>query len=120
MLRRAAIVLAAAATFVACDFTGPCENDPTIEIASTDGSASAWVFVRDCGATTARSTQVSILRPGEGPPTGPGNVFIIGSEAQVVATWREPGHVDISFDGTGEVFKQEASAAGVTITYNAE
>jgi hypothetical protein len=88
-----------------------------IEAASTDGSVSAWVFVRDCGATTAKSTQVSILGAGEGPPVDAGNAFIIGAESQVIATWREPSRVSISFERTGEVFKQESVVAGVEISY---
>jgi len=87
------------------------------EVASADGSVSAWVFVRDCGATTAKSTQVSILPAGEGPPADGGNAFVIGAESNVVATWREPGRVDISFEPTGEIFKQEPLVAGVEISY---
>jgi hypothetical protein len=120
MALRAAIVLCLSVAAAACDLTGPCVNSPIIEIPSTNGSFSAWVFTRDCGATTAKSTQVSILGAGEDPPSAAGNAFIIGAEAQVIATWREPGRVDISFERAGEVFKQESSVEGVTIVYNTE
>ena len=114
---RPAILLGLATIASACDLAGPCENSPVIEIASTDGSVSAWVFVRDCGATTAKSTQVSILPAGEGPPVDAGNAFVIGGETHVVATWRETSRVSISFEQTGEIFKQEPVVAGVEISY---
>ena len=117
MLLRSAIALGLAAVASGCDLTGPCENSPIAEIASIDGSVSAWVFVRDCGATTARSTQVSILRAGEGPPVDAGNAFVIDAESQVVATWRESSRISISFERTGEIFKQESVVAGVEISY---
>jgi hypothetical protein len=103
-----------------CGITDPCENTPIIEVPSTDRSVSAWVFIRDCGATTAKSTQVSILAAGDGPPQEAGNAFIVGGETQVIATWREPARVDISFEPRAEIFKQQSSVLGVTISYQSE
>ena len=115
-----ALVFSFVATTTACNVTGPCKNSPAIAIPSTDGSHSAWVFVRDCGATTAKSTQVSILEADDDQPVRAGNAFIISGEAQVIATWRLPDRVDISFEESGEVIKQESEVAGIEITYNAE
>ena len=120
MIRQVSLALVLFTFAVSCVITGPCENSPIIEIPSTDSSVSAWVFVRDCGATTARSTQVSILDAGEDPPRGAGNAFIIDVEAQVVATWRESDRVIISYEEIGEVMKQESAIGAVSITYRAE
>jgi hypothetical protein len=117
MLIRATFAMGLALLTIACDPFDTCANDPIIEIPSTDGSVSAWIFVRDCGATTSWSTQVSILKKGKGPPVDGGNAFVIDRKSQVIATWHEPNHVTIAFERTGHIFVQESNVAGVSISY---
>jgi hypothetical protein len=44
---------------------GLCGNKVVNEYASPDGQLKAVVFTRDCGATTAYSTQVSVMNAGD-------------------------------------------------------
>jgi hypothetical protein len=103
-----------------CDLTGPCVNSPVIDIPSPNGDLKAWVFVRDCGATTAKSVQVSVLPVENATPSGSGNTFIIDQQSTVVAEWPEPRKLLISYEPRGDVFKQEIQVAGVEVSYRKE
>ncbi len=104
-----------------------CQNTALSNTPSPDSRLHAVVFVRDCGATTDYSTQISI---GRNPdlPGGGGNVFIAdggsasapptdhgGPWAEVV--WQGSRHLLVRYDSMAEVYKQEDQVAGVTITY---
>jgi hypothetical protein len=119
MLGRRILVVGGLSFAAACDFM-PCENRPIGEVPSPDGSFSAWVFERNCGATTGFSTQVSVLAQGEGPPSEGGNALVLGDRVGVVASWRGRDQLSISFEGTGQVFLQESQVAGIEITYEPE
>jgi hypothetical protein len=100
-----------------CDLTGPCENTPIIDIPSPDKRLAVWVFVRDCGATTAKGVHVSIRPASAGPPRDAGNTFIIEQETTVVAEWPAPGQLVISYEPLGEVFKKESHVGEVAVSY---
>jgi len=104
-----------------------CQNTILSSTASPDGERHAVLFMRDCGATTDFSTQVSILRE-NGPATGAGNLFIAdggsasapptdhgGPWAEVV--WQGPRRLLVRYDSMAEVYKQQDQVAGVTVTY---
>ena len=121
MLRvRSLTFLAIGVLGLGCNLTGPCENAQAIDISSPDGGLAAWVFVRDCGATTAKSVHVSILPTSDDPPRDAGNTFIIEQESTVIAEWPAPGQLLISYEPLGEVFKKESSVAGVVVSYRAQ
>lgn len=104
-----------------------CQNAILSSTASPDGERHAVLFMRDCGATTDFSTQVSILRE-NGPPTGAGNLFIAdGGSASAPPTdhggpwaeivWQGPRRLLVRYDAMAEVYKQQDQVAGVTVTY---
>lgn len=104
-----------------------CQNTAISSSASPDGHRQAVVFLRDCGATTDFSTQVSILRD-SGSTTGGGNLFVAdGGSASAEPTahggpwveviWQGPRHLLVRYDSLAEVYKQRDQVAGVEVTY---
>ena len=87
----------------------------------------AVMFERDCGATTAFTTQVSIVRSDE-QPTGTANTFIAddGHGAapagawggpRVAMTWLGPDHLVIRYAARSRVYKKAADTSGVKVSY---
>jgi hypothetical protein len=65
----------------------PCGNDPIHASTSADGSYVAIAFIRNCGATTGFSTQVSILEAPGRLPNDPGNVLIVDGKLPLSSRW---------------------------------
>ncbi len=59
-----------------------CRNFPLAEVVSPDGALRAVSFVRDCGRRAPRSTQLSLLVPGEVLGSSYGNIFVAELERQ--------------------------------------
>ena len=92
-----------------------CRNTVLQTAAAPAGDRKAVMFERDCGATTAYSTQVSILPSGK-KLNGAGNVFVIeGPWARI--TWLSPDVLLIQYDDQARVFHANEAVAGVTIRY---
>lgn len=101
-----------------------CTTEQIKNIVSPDGSHNAVMFMRECGATTDFTTQVSV------DPSlfqSIGNVFVAdgynggtrgewgGPWADV--TWTGPSHLLITYDGKARIFDQQTNVNGVTVTY---
>ena len=56
----------------------PCGNRSVDETVSPSGEWSAVLFVRDCGATTGLSLQMSVIREGDDLPNESGNLLVLG------------------------------------------
>lgn len=101
-----------------------CGNKVIAEELSPDLNFKAVIFERNCGATTAFSTQVSVLEASE-KLTGGGNVFVSdGGQASegwngpwVAVKWLGSDSLQIAYDSTGRVFEQDKSVDGVSISY---
>lgn len=111
------------------DSKASCNNIPLTELPSPGAELKAVIFTRDCGATTAASTQVSILpisatlRAADG-----GNLFIAdtghgaapagpGGGPQVQVEWVGRNRLRLRHDHRARVFKAEPMVAGVRIEY---
>lgn len=105
-----------------------CDNDIITVSASPDGKKKAIVFVRDCGATTDSSTQVSILPFKKNLSNESGNAFVADSDhgkaatgqwggPNVAVSWHGKDRIIISYANKSRVFKKEENIAGVRITY---
>ncbi|WP_159888681.1 hypothetical protein [Paenibacillus puerhi] len=92
-----------------------CGNEIVNEIPQPGGALKAVVFIRDCGATTRESYQVSIIRKGSNiDDTDTGNVFIAYEPVSV--SWSKYNDFDIEYAG-GQVFKQEINVKGIRVNY---
>jgi hypothetical protein len=93
-----------------------CENDEVRTSASPDGTLSAVVFRRSCGATTGFSTHVSVIQRQASLPDDPGNALTVGGEQPVQVIWQDPAHLLIS--GFKEpVFKRMAKVGAIQIAF---
>jgi hypothetical protein len=109
---------------------GLCGNDVVEQVKSPDGQNKAVIFVRNCGATTDFSTQVSIM-----PPTkninhaDTGNVFTADSDHGAAAVsglgaldvrvaWSSPTSITISHPLRARVFVKETKYKNIAINYS--
>ena len=89
-----------------------CGNEVFEEVNSPSLEFKAVIFQRDCGATTAFSTQVSVLSGTEVLPNESGNVFIIDGhpdDTQLEISWASDSELNISKNLNGSEFKAEKS-----------
>ena len=135
-------LLLVAAMGGACGHGDPCRNRLLASVPSPDGRVKAVVFERDCGATTAVSTHVSILRstdevperPGAPWPAEVGNVFVAEKGALRPAGWRgggpwvqvvwatsaaTPHTLLVRYDASARLLKGEPEAFGSPVRYEA-
>ena len=104
-----------------------CGNKIIKEIASPDKDYSAIMFVRDCGATTGYSTQVSIVEYGDKLENTIGNILVMSDKpsgaifenggAMVEIAWNANNELNISYDKACEVFKNKSHLDGIKINY---
>ena len=104
-----------------------CQNTTVLTAEPPTGDLKAVLFSRDCGSTTAFSSQVSIIT-GDEAIDGVGNAFVAdtGSGAakaepwggpRVEMRWIAPGNLLVRYDAKARVFTQRESVAGVRIRY---
>ena len=106
----------------------PCGNEVLAELPAPDHRTRAIVFQRSCGATTAVSTQVSLVA-GSGPlPNDAGNVFIAATDHDrapagprggplVEVRWVEPAELEVRHDAQARVFSAHSLVNGVRIRF---
>jgi hypothetical protein len=107
----------------ACVLNDLCGNDVRSDLESPDRSRRAIVFVRDCGATTGFSTQVSVIWKGEKFGNESGNVFVADddhgavSEMTVRVRWEASDALVIQYPPKARIFFQTIRAHGTRIRY---
>ena len=100
------------------------------DLLAPDGRQHAVVFVRDCGATTDFSTQVSVLPAGRAV-SGGGNAFVADADhgraprardggPAVTVRWVSPQQGEIGYDGRARTFKTEHQLGKTTIAYRVD
>lgn len=95
-----------------------CENTLLSTVPSDDGSNSAYVFTRGCGATVKDSTQVSVLPSAEKfDNTLRGNIFISDEDPSLQVKWTGFKTLGIVSDPEKHVFKKETVLRDVDILY---
>jgi hypothetical protein len=76
----------------------------------------AVVFVRDCGATTGFSTQLSILPSGR-LPEGPGSALVLDQSVPLKLSWPSNKTLSVAGLGTARVFHQASQVGGIQVSY---
>jgi hypothetical protein len=115
-----------AAVFLCC--SGRSFNTEVQRVTSPDKKTDVVVFVRQGGATTGFSTQISLERAGKALPDGPGNIFVADDDHGKVAlladgtiplalSWRTNTVLEIQFSKRARVFKMQDKWRGVQIIY---
>ena len=106
-----------------------CASTPSRTAIAPDGRLKAVLFERDCGATTAFSSQVSILESNQRLPNEAGNAFTAdlsgdGPEDRLGGTavtleWKGTRSLQVSLDRSARVLTRNTHVGDVTITYKA-
>lgn len=120
-------IIFAVAAVVISGCSGGCENSLLSEVGSPNGRLSAVLFARSCGATTADSTQISVVRAGV-VPAASGNAFVAdanhgaadgsaGGGPWVEAVWVDDDNLIVKYDAQARVFTEQPHIAGVKVTY---
>lgn len=91
-----------------------CSNTELIRLSSPDGKLEAVSFTRDCGATTKKSKQLSIVKYGERVGNSKGNTYI--SYDSFDLSWNNNRELIIT-STSDDIFKQAKRVKGVTISY---
>lgn len=110
----------------ACSGLG-CSNQTATTLKSPDGKHQAVLFMRECGATTDFTTQVSVVNSWW-PFHAIGNVFVAdaydggakrgpwgGPWAQIA--WLSSQELLVTYDKRSRVFARNSTVHGVRITY---
>jgi hypothetical protein len=120
------IVLLFGATVNSCTspFADMCGNNISKEINSPDKKLKAVIFIRDCGATTGFSSQLSIIDFSDKLENESGNVLIISDKeygengnADLNAEWNGVNELIIYFNLKAITFKKETEIDDIKITY---
>lgn len=111
------LLLLMAALNSSCDEVMGCGNEVVQATVSPSGARTAIAFVRDCGATTGYSTQVSIVRGQERDITGGGNAFIVEGRPELEMRWLSESELLLGRPGSGRIFRQETQVDGVALKY---
>ncbi|WP_041448035.1 hypothetical protein [Anaeromyxobacter sp. Fw109-5] len=104
---------------VGCD---PCVNSVMSEASSPSGDHRAVVFLRNCGATTSYSVELSILRGDERLPTWKGNAFSADagySDAplKLEVHWDSDQALTVRHDPRLRLFQNEAKVGPIGLRY---
>ena len=108
--------LAAVGLLSACGDAG-CKNAPTDEATSPGGSYRAVVFQRDCGATTAATTQVALIAASDSLPNAVGNIMVSDDPFPAHVTWRGSNELVIRYDRAARISKRVPKKGPVSVTY---
>jgi len=95
-----------------------CSNDIVKSIDSADGKYTAIAFIRNGGATTSFSPQVSILKSGKKLGNAAGNIFIGDHSKFIDISWKDNNTLIITHDcAEKDIFKQEKNKDNISIVY---
>jgi hypothetical protein len=101
----------------ACDTTSGCSNTIMNRINSLDSQSKILIFGRDCGATTANSIQISVLKAKDSLPNDGGNIFISNARGNVEASWVNEKIIRIKYNRNLEIYKKDSLVSGFEIVY---
>ncbi|MDN3018881.1 hypothetical protein PH210_22165 [Paenibacillus sp. BSR1-1] len=96
-------------------FAGACGNQIQKSVPSPGGDKVAYVFLRDCGATTNYSPQLSILKKDEDLENESGNTF--KSDKSFSIEWLNESTLQVTYSKSSETFEKDTSVNGVKIKY---
>jgi hypothetical protein len=96
---------------------GSCGNDPINAEASPDKKHMAIAFIRDCGATTEFSTQVSILPAAGKLPNESGNVLVVEGKQPVAVRWESSKVLVIAGSANSRAHLKQSAFDNISIRY---
>jgi hypothetical protein len=99
-------------------FPDMCGNEVLLKKDSPNNEKTAYVFTRDCGATTSVSYQLSILDQHNELKNKSGNTFI--SDQSFEVKWKSNNELVVIYKNNAETYEMDKKVGGVTIEYKAK
>lgn len=96
-------------------FASACGNEVVSANDSPNEAYTAYVFTRDCGATTSVSYQLSILKKGKMLKNKGGNTFV--SEEEFDVEWTDDTALTVAYPTSAKTYKMKSKRGKVDITY---
>ena len=113
------IVLFTTITLLRTLSDGMCGNEVIKKEISPDGLYIAYAFLRNCGATTSFSPQVTIMKNGKELKNEGGNIFIGNRSEYIDIKWEDSKTLIIYHTvNANNIHKQEDEIYGIRIKYN--
>jgi hypothetical protein len=92
-----------------------CRNEIVQTVPSPSGEKVAYIFTRDCGATTGFSPQLSILDNDDKFPNKSGNTF--RSDKKFSIGWVGEKKLQVIYDKKSGIFEIDKRVNGIRIEY---
>ncbi|WP_066074671.1 hypothetical protein [Neobacillus soli] len=99
-------------------FGGACGNQIVKKLPSPSGDKVAYVFNRDCGATTGSSPQLSILNKDDKFPNKSGNTFRANESFSI--EWLNKKNLKVIYDKSSKTYEMDKRVNRVNVEYFAE
>lgn len=100
--------------FSACE--NPNNNQIVKETVSPNGKYKAVCFIRDLGATTKASNQLSIFSKDDALGDVSGNVCV--AYGDIKATWESDAMLNVAIENCEEIFEKKSQYGGIQIKYD--
>jgi len=92
-----------------------CGNEIIQKVHSPNGNKTAYIFQRDCGASTGTSFQLSLVDSDEELPNQSGNAFVSDNPIQV--KWLTNNKLRVTYKKSSETFEMDKRVDGIRIEY---
>ena len=96
-------------------FGDMCGNEIVQKLPSPNGDKVAYIFQRDCGATTGTSYQLSLLDSDEEFPNKGGNTFVSDNQFQI--NWVTNDKLRVNYMKSSETYEMVKSVDWTKIEY---
>lgn len=96
-------------------FSEMCRNEIVQTVPSPNGEKTAYIFTRDCGATTGFSTQLTILDKGDNFKNESGNTFRPNKNFSI--EWINEKKLKVTYDQSSEIYEMDKKVNGIKIEY---
>lgn len=96
-------------------FGDMCGNEIMQKLPSPNGDKIAYIFQRDCGASTGESFQLSLVDSDEELPNKSGNTFV--SDNQFEVKWITANKMEVEYKKASKTFEMDKRVDGTRIEY---
>jgi hypothetical protein len=109
-------ILIGATLWMANSLIPACTVAETARVTAPDTRFDLVTFSRDCGDTIP-NTQAALVPPGETVPFDAASFFSVTASADLQPRWTDNKNLELTLPTEGDVFRQDETVAGVTVTY---
>ena len=98
-------------------FLPACSIAESVRLTAPDQRFDLVVFSRSCGTETGANTQAALLPVGDTIPEDAASFLSLGADADLAPRWDGSETIALTIPPGAEIYRQDASVAGVTVVY---